>query len=141
MKDGKTGKNRLDNLSAPSSSVLVFKRKKFPAAKASVQGHPYSSLAFLQSVLDSMDALVYVTDIKTYEILFLNKFGKETWGDVEGSVCWQALQTGQQTPCRFCADYELFDSHGKPRGINVCELQNTVTGKWFEWRTPRDQMD
>ena len=41
-----------------------------------------------------MDALVYVADMKTYEVLFVNKYGKKIWGNIEGKPCWQTLQTG-----------------------------------------------
>ena len=32
-----------------------------------------------RAILDGLDALVYVTDMETYELLFINKYGREVW--------------------------------------------------------------
>ena len=33
-----------------------------------------------------------VPDISTYEILFVNKYTEELYGDITGSICWKKLQ-------------------------------------------------
>jgi diguanylate cyclase (GGDEF)-like protein len=88
----------------------------------------------LSTVLDSLDALVYVTDMNTNEILFFNKYGKEIWGDAVGKICWQTLQSGQTGPCEFCTNDKLVDANGKPTGVYVWEFQNTVDGHWYQCR-------
>ena len=55
-------------------------------------------LAILATVLDSLDALVYVADMETYELLFLNKYALNIFGDVTGKICWQSLQKDQAAP-------------------------------------------
>lgn len=85
-------------------------------------------------VLDSFDSLIYVADMDTYELLFVNKFGRDIWGDIAGQICWQALQKDQPGPCPFCTNPQLLDSSGKPAGVIVWEFQNTLTGDWFECR-------
>jgi PAS domain S-box-containing protein len=87
-----------------------------------------------QNILDSFDALVYIADMESYELLFVNKFGRETWGDIKGKICWQTLQEGQSGPCEFCTNKKLLDPDGKPAGVYVWEFQNTVTTDWFECR-------
>ena len=42
---------------------------------------------FLQ-VLNSLDALVCAVDMKTHEIFFINSYGKNIWGETEGTICW-----------------------------------------------------
>ena len=42
------------------------------------------SFAIFKTVMDSLDALVYVADMKTYEVLFVNQYGREIWGDLTG---------------------------------------------------------
>ena len=51
------------------------------------------------TILDSLDAVVYVSDFDTYELLFCNKYGRDIWGEVEGEICWKSLQDGQDGPC------------------------------------------
>jgi len=88
----------------------------------------------LITVLDSLDALVYVADMETHEILFANKFGRDIWGDVIGKTCWKKLQSGQKGPCEFCTNAKLIDSSGRPTGIYRWEFQNTVDQQWYECR-------
>jgi signal transduction histidine kinase/CheY-like chemotaxis protein len=88
----------------------------------------------LHQILDSLDGLVYVADMKTYETLFVNRYGQEIWGDFTGKTCWQNLQSGQDGPCGFCTNDRLLRSDGTPAGIYVWEKQNSVNGQWYECR-------
>jgi PAS domain S-box-containing protein len=87
-----------------------------------------------KSVLDAMDALVYVADIKSYEILFVNKIVRDNWGEITGSICWQTLQQNQQGPCPFCTNSQLLNEKGEPAGIVIWEFQNTIDHEWYECR-------
>ena len=87
-----------------------------------------------QLMMDSLDALVYVADMETYELLFVNEYGRENWGDVIGKKCWQVLQTNQMGPCSFCTNNKLMDAKGNPAGVYVWEFQNTVTKRWYDCR-------
>jgi PAS domain S-box-containing protein len=87
-----------------------------------------------RTVMDSLDALVYVADMENYEILFLNKVGQRVWGDASGRKCWDTIQNGQAGPCPFCTNDKLLDAGGKPTGILVWEFRNTVNGRWYECR-------
>ena len=88
----------------------------------------------LLTVLNSMDAIVYVSDIKTYELLFVNNYVKDLFGDIVGQTCWKTLQVGQSGPCAFCTNDKLLDAAGKPKGIYQWEFQNTVNGNWYDMR-------
>ncbi|MGV8122249.1 MAG: PAS domain-containing sensor histidine kinase [Candidatus Xenobiia bacterium LiM19] len=88
----------------------------------------------LRGVLDSMDALAYVADMETYEVLFFNQYGKNQWGDITGQICWQKLQGNQQGPCSFCTNKKLIDDEGHSTGVLVWEFQNTVNGRWYQCR-------
>lgn len=87
-----------------------------------------------QAVMDSLDSLVYVADMETYKILFINKHGQTIWGDIAGQTCWQTLQDGQTGPCEFCTNAKLMNVSGRPGGIYVWEFQNTITNRWYECR-------
>lgn len=85
-------------------------------------------------ILDGIDALIYVADLKTYEILFINKYGREIWGDITGKVCWQNLQDGQSGPCAFCNNDRLLRADGVPTSVLISEIHNSKTGKWYDCR-------
>lgn len=88
----------------------------------------------LLTVMDSLDALVYVADMDTYELLFVNKYGREIWGEITGKICWKSLQSGQTEPCQFCTNKKLLNGDGNPTGVYIWTLQNTVNQEWYECR-------
>lgn len=92
------------------------------------------SFETFKTVMDSLDALVYAADMKTYELLFINEYGRQLFGDITGNLCWKSLQDGQSGPCPFCTNRDLVDSAGHPSGILTWEFKNTITGRWFECR-------
>lgn len=88
----------------------------------------------LYSVLDSLDGIVYVADMKTHEILFVNKYTENIFGEIVGKICWQALQVNQQGPCSFCTNDKLLETNGEPSNTLEWEFQNTVNGRWYDIR-------
>ncbi len=88
----------------------------------------------LLTILDSLDAFVYVADMRTYEILFANKRARKLFGDIVGKVCWETIQAGQSGPCDFCTNKNLIDRDGQPVGAHTWENRNTRTGRWYEVR-------
>jgi len=87
-----------------------------------------------RTLVNNLDSLVYVADMETYELLFINEYGRKIWGDVVGKICWQTLQAGQQRPCDFCTNARLLDDNDEPLGILVWESRNTVDNQWYECR-------
>jgi PAS domain S-box-containing protein len=86
----------------------------------------------LLTILDGINALVYVTDMQTYELLFVNKYGRKVWGgDIAGKICWETLQEGQSGPCSFCTNKYLVDKYGRPKQPYEWEFQNTVNKHWY----------
>jgi PAS domain S-box-containing protein len=86
------------------------------------------------AVLDSLDAIVYVADMETYELYYLNKFAREIFGNVIGKTCWKSLQLDQKSPCDFCSNDMLVDEKGNPKGVYKWEFQNTRNGHWYDIR-------
>jgi len=91
-----------------------------------------ASLNVLESILNGMDAYVYVTDPSTDEILFINDKMKEHFDfgekDGEGTKCWVVLQSGMTERCSFCPNYRLKDH---PDETIVWEEHNTVTKQYY----------
>jgi len=115
--------------------AMSFRYNKTLEAQVEVKTRDFQeSHRRLLTVLDSLDAAVYVADVETYEILYGNKYVRDLFGDVDGKICWQVMQDGQSGPCDFCTKERLLTPYGEPAGVNVREFQKKVTGKWYEVR-------
>ncbi|MFK5970534.1 MAG: response regulator [Candidatus Marithrix sp.] len=77
-------------------------------------------------ILDSLDALVYVADIKTYEIIYTNKYGRDIFGDIIGKTCWQAF-SNQENLCPFCSKHQIL----KNNKSHEWECYSNLTDKWY----------
>jgi two-component system, cell cycle sensor histidine kinase and response regulator CckA len=84
------------------------------------------------TILNNINASVYVSDIDSHDVLFVNRYVKNKLGDIEGEKCWRTLQSDQSGPCDFCTNKKLVDAEGNPTGINRWEFQKTKTGKWYD---------
>ncbi|WP_348240083.1 PAS domain-containing protein, partial [Salmonella enterica] len=78
----------------------------------------YRSMA---AVLDSLDAALYVADMENGDLLFMNRYGRQQFGDYRGRKCWEVLQQGQTGPCSFCTNSRLVDAEGNPTPPYVWE--------------------
>lgn len=83
------------------------------------------------TVLNSIDATIYVADMETYEILFMNKHMVESFGrDMTGEICWNVFRE-EGKPCGCCTNAQLVDSRGKPNGVHIWQDINPITGKYY----------
>ncbi len=83
------------------------------------------------TVLNSLDATIYVADMETYEILFINKYMIESFGkDMTGEICWDVFR-GDSRPCPHCTNKQLIDKNKNPTGVCVWQGKNPITGKWY----------
>lgn len=61
-------------------------------------------------LIDELDEIVYVSSLDTYELLYLNRKGREITGIEAGEYnhikCYEALQ-GRTSPCPFCTNAKL----------------------------------
>jgi len=88
----------------------------------------------MTTILNVIDALVYVSDMNTHEMIFMNQYGIDRWGSPNEKLCWQILQSEQNSPCKFCTNDRLIDKNGNPNDVYVWEFQNTVNGRWYQCR-------
>lgn len=71
--------------------------------------HDISREALLaEIIINETDAFIYISDPQTYDMLYLNAFGKKQLGlsDIEGFKCYRLLQ-GKEAPCSFCNNHLL----------------------------------
>ena len=87
--------------------------------------------AILMTVMDSIEANIYVADMDTHEILFMNRHMQEVFGrDMTGERCWQAIRD-MEGPCSFCSNPLLVDERKRPTGLHIWQGKNQVTGQWY----------
>lgn len=105
--------------------------------------------AAVSTIFDAAEMVIYVADMDTYELLFMNAHAERQWGTSRiGQPCYTVLQSGRSAPCEFCTNHRLTEQ-GRPAQPVVWEFQNTVTtagicastrpspgptGAWCAWR-------
>ncbi len=89
--------------------------------------------AQLYTILDSIDAMVYVADMKTHELLYMNRKGRAAYGDVLGQKCYTVIHQNMSGPCTFCTNHFLTDETGQTE-VYQWEFQNPKTGRWYDCR-------
>lgn len=125
---------------AASSIVLAMiifftlRLQREMAARRKAEAERRDSNLRFESVVGGLDVLVYVSDMQSHELLYLNQKAIDIFGDKVGSTCWQALQQGQDGPCAFCSNDRLIDADGNPTGLYIWEFQNTGNHRWYECR-------
>jgi len=103
--------------------------------------HPSSKYALfieelqaqLFTILDSIDALVYVSDMETHEVLYLNKQGRYLLGNAQGQKCYSLFQDDPEGPCLFCTNHLLVKDK-IPTGVYKWEYFNPKIKRWFDCR-------
>ena len=94
----------------------------------------------LTSILNGISAMIYVTDLETDEILFINDYMKHHFkieGDVIGQPCYKVLNEGIDERCVWCPCHQL---DKEPDSEVVWEELNTLTkchyrntDKYIDW--------
>ena len=81
----------------------------------------------LLHALDQMLELVYVVDIETYELLYINSAGREKYGigNPSSGKCYQLIQ-GMDAPCSFCVNDRL-----SYESVYTWEFTNPMLGRHF----------
>ena len=84
-----------------------------------------------RTVLDSIDATIYVADMDTYEIIFMNKNMRDNFGqNLVGQLCYRVFRN-ESHPCEHCTNSRLLDEQGEPTGAIVWEGKNPLINKWY----------
>ena len=84
------------------------------------------------TVLDALEAAVYVTDIETHEILFVNEnFGRVFPGRGLGDDADAVEGLLSPPPSRVMEDQALLDAAGQPASAEKEEVRDLATGTWY----------
>ncbi|MFN2258140.1 MAG: PAS domain-containing protein, partial [Desulfuromonadaceae bacterium] len=117
-----------------TAGLLYLVLRRFVARIGESQQQLRYSSERYSTILDNVDAAIYIADFDTHELLFVNEHLRKIVGDeVEGKPCWQVLQN-EGKPCSFCNNAELLDAQGNPTGVVRSEFQNTIDKRWYDIR-------
>ncbi|MCL2694598.1 MAG: PAS domain S-box protein, partial [Oscillospiraceae bacterium] len=92
------------------------------------------SISKSKSIIENVDLLIYVSDAKTYDILFANRKMLETVGltseEIKDKKCWQVFYKGMAGPCPFCPNPKLLADNNE---INLykSERYDRFAKKWY----------
>ena len=90
-----------------------------------------SSHEILLTVIDSIDANIFVADMETHEILLMNRHMQDGYGgDRTGEKCWRVFK-GQDTVCPQCPATKLVDAEGQPTGLHMWEYQSASSERQY----------
>jgi PAS domain-containing protein len=110
----------------PTSGIAGKKQ-----AKAFDQTIDKQSQKALLNILDSIDATIYVADLETLEILYMNQSMKDVFGaNFEGQICHKAFRQSDR-PCDYCNNPNLLDEDGDPAGVVIWEGRNPINDRWY----------
>lgn len=85
------------------------------------------------AIRDKADIAIYVADLKTNELLFLNQYARERWGpEFRARRCREYLSTSGTESCPFCNIHNLLDAAGRPKGVYRWEFHDPETDEWFD---------
>ena len=81
----------------------------------------------LESIVEALDEIVYISDPDTHEIYYLNSAGRHLTGvyDYQGQKCYRVLQ-GRNDPCPFCTNHLL-----KKDSFYLWERDNKLLNRHF----------
>lgn len=87
----------------------------------------------LESVLNRIESSVYVADMTSHKILFMNTYMKKKHkADLTGQICWAAIHGKQTGPCDICNNDTLVDEDGNPTEPCIWEVYDQESDQWHE---------
>jgi len=86
----------------------------------------------LKTTLNVLDSYLYVSDIETDEILFINDIMKKDLNltdEALGKTCWRVFHPGFEHRCDFCPTRQLLDN---PNTQVNWEERSTLNGRYYK---------
>ena len=81
------------------------------------------------ALFNNVEDVIYVADMDTYEILFVNQFTKKAFGkELIGGICYKEFQNFKE-PCEFCTNKKIRALNGKPYHW---EYHNPITERDYD---------
>jgi PAS domain S-box-containing protein len=110
------------------SSALLSKSLRYAVERHRNQKILEDERSQLLSIFDSVNQIIYVADPETYEVLYMNKFGRQRFGSNPiGKKCYSEFHD-RDTPCDWCTNSTILALDGEPY---QWEFHNPVLGGDF----------
>ena len=109
------------------STIISATTQRFKAEEAT-----RVSQETMHMVLNNIDANIFVYDMQTSEVIFANKNSKNTYGEIEGKICWNAKHKGLKEKCAQCPREHIIDRSNTPTGVYRWEYFNELNKAWFK---------
>lgn len=92
-----------------------------------------SNSVMFELLFDLIPFAIYVVDINTYEVVYLNRSMRERIVAEPGQQkCYKVIY-GEETPCFFCKNRELLDDNQQPKNTTlVSDHFNPVNDLWYQ---------
>ena len=104
---------------------------EFIIGRRKIEKERESAYEALLTVLNSIDATIYVSDMVTHEIIFMNQYMIDRFGgNFSGELCYEVFRDRRQ-PCEHCPRDKLLDEQGNPTGVVIWEGRNPVIESWY----------
>lgn len=86
-----------------------------------------------KGIVDRMNSYVFISELDTCRILFMNKTMKTAFGleHPEGCRCWEVLPKSMTGPCPFCPVAKL-DRNGGDQSSYIWEQYDAESGRIYE---------
>ena len=86
---------------------------------------------FYKNILNRINSNIYITDIDTDKIVYMNDYMKHTFHlqHPEGETCWKILQCDMTGRCPFCKIEQLKST--QRNSACVWKEKNTITGRIY----------
>ena len=86
----------------------------------------------ISTTFDELNAIVYVTELGTGNLLFMNKYGELLCGSHwQGRACYEVIGCGQTFPCEYAHAGRLV-LEGELHPPLIHEYQEKKTGRWYQ---------
>jgi len=131
-------RDRLEDLVAERTEELARSNRQLHREMADrVRAEEELTGAFdrFRRVMDTLDAVVCVSALDTEEILFVNRYCRDLFGDILGMPLPEGLPFLGANAQGRCDPKRLIDEGGQPTSVCTCELQDPADEKWYECRT------
>lgn len=111
--------------------ALVIEHVRDVSRKKAVEVQLREANERLITILNSIGANIYVADLESYEILFMNKKSIDTFGNnYLEKRCYEFFRQ-ESKPCTLCTNHLLLDDCRHPTGVHAWQAENPVTKRWY----------
>jgi len=91
-----------------------------------------AEMSLFNSLFDAIPFGIYVADINTYEVIFVNKAFTSATKNLVGKKCYKAIYH-EESPCHFCNIKQLMNDKNEINNQTVIhEKFNEVNDRWYQ---------